>query len=161
MKLLLMGAIVGVLAAPTFAQNKGTTTGGHEAPKPQPATAPAPSAPTGEIALGSVRLPRAVKANGQTLPAGTYSVRVTAQTASPEAKGQTPSLERWMEFLQGGQVKGREVVIIVPQSEAKEVQKDTPPKPNGSKFETLKSGDYSRLWINKGGTYYLVYFPNA
>ncbi len=134
---------------------------GHTAPKAQPETAPAPSVPTGEVVLGTVHLPKAVKADGKSLPAGTYQVRVTAQTASPEAKGQTPAAERWAEFVQRGQVKGREVVTIVPGSEIAQVQKDAPPKANGSKVETLKGGDYVRLWINKGGNHYLVHFPTA
>jgi hypothetical protein len=117
--------------------------------------------PTGEIALGSVRLTTAVMADGKKLAAGTYQVRVTGQVASPDAKGQTPSLERWAEFMQGGQVKGREVVTIVPQSDLKLVEKDTPPQANSSKFETLKGGDYTRLWINHGGNHYLVHFPVA
>ena len=29
----------------------------------------------------------------------------------------------------------------------------------GAKVETLKGGDYVRLWINKGGNHYLVHFP--
>jgi hypothetical protein len=113
------------------------------------------------MALGSVRLPKAVKADGKSLAAGTYQVRLTTQAASPDAKGQTQGLERWVEFVQGGQVKGREVVTIVPQTETKDVQKDTPPAANSSKIETLKGGDYMRLWINRGGNYYLVYFPTA
>ncbi len=165
--LILVGALAGALVASSAvraAQEKAGPTGdgaGHTAPKTQPATAPAPSAPTGEVALGSVRIPKAVKADGKPLPAGTYVVRVTTQEATPEAKGQTATLERWAEFLQNGTVKGREVVTIVPQGEIGEVQKDTPPKANSSKFETLKGGDYTRLWINKGGNHYLVYFPTA
>ena len=154
-------------AGPAWAQAKGGgakgpakgTEGGHAAPKTQPATAPAPSAPTGEVALGSVHLPKAVKADGKTLAAGTYTVRVTPQSATPDAKGQSPTLERWLEFVQKGQVKGREVVSIVPQAEIGQVQKDTPPKANSSKVETLKGGDYLRLWINRGGNHYLVHFP--
>ena len=61
--------------------------------------------------------------------------------------------------MKGGKVAGREVVTIIPQSEIDKVQKDTPPKANGSKVETLKGGDYVRLWINKGGNHYLVHFP--
>jgi hypothetical protein len=175
-QVVLVGALVGALATITAgsakAQQSSTapkargadTSGaqeGHSAPKQQPTTATAPSAPSGELALGTVRLPKSVKADGKVLPAGTYQVRLTGQTASPEAKGQTQSLERWVEFVQGGQVKGREVVTIVPQSEIGQVQKDAPPKPNSSKFETLKGGDYSRLWISRGGNYYLVHFPNA
>jgi hypothetical protein len=159
-QVILVGALVGALGTGSlYAQaDKGA---GHTAPKQQPGTAAAPSAPTGEMALGSVRLPKAVKADGKSLAAGTYQVRLTTQAASPDAKGQTQGLERWVEFVQGGQVKGREVVTIVPQTETKEVQKDTPPAANSSKIETLKGGDYMRLWINRGGNYYLVYFPAA
>ena len=67
---------------------------GHTAPKPQPTTAPAPSVPTGEMALGSVTLRKAVKADGKTLAAGTYQVRLTAQDATGDATGATPAAER-------------------------------------------------------------------
>jgi len=40
------------------------------------------------------------------------------------------------------------------------VQKDTPPPSGGSKVETLKGGDYTRVWINKGGNYYLVHLAS-
>ena len=132
---------------------------GHTAPKPQPETAPTPTAPSGDMALGTVHLTKGVKADGKPLSPGVYQVRLTAQTASPDAKGQTKQLERWVEFVQKGQVKGREVVTIVPQSEIDKVQKDAPPHANSSKVETLKGGDYVRLWINKGGNHYLVHFP--
>jgi hypothetical protein len=132
---------------------------GHTAPKAQPGSAPAATAPTGTIALGSVHIPKSVKADGKPLAAGTYQVRVTEQAASPNAAGQSQGLERWMEFVQGGQVKGREVVTIIPQAEIAHVQKDTPPRANASKVETLKGGDYMRLWINRAGNHYLVHFP--
>jgi hypothetical protein len=51
--------------------------------------------------------------------------------------------------------------VIVPQSDTATVMKDAPPKSNGFKFELLKGNDYSRLWINKAGTQYVVYFPTA
>ena len=131
---------------------------GHAAPKPQPPTEASPAAPEGQVMLGSVRIPKGVKADGKPLPAGTYQVRLTPQTASPDAKGQTATLERWAEFVQGGQVKGREVVTIIPQADIAKVQKDAPPRPNGSKVETLKGGDYMRVWINRGGNHYLLHF---
>ena len=74
----------------------------------------------GETALGSVRIPRSVKADGKDLKAGTYQVRLTAQAASPAVPGQT--MERWVEFVQGGKVVGREVVSIVPAAEVKDLQ---------------------------------------
>jgi len=178
-QLILVGILVGALGAGAMkaqgaagAQEKGkrpaargaakTDQGaGHKAPKTQPATAPAPTIPTGEVQLGTVQLTKAVKADGKPLPAGTYQIRVTSQLAGPAAKGETPASERWAEFLQGGQVKGREVVTIIPQSEVTHVQKDTPPKPDGSKVEMLKDGDYARVWFNKGGTHYLIHLPVA
>lgn len=171
-QLILVGSLVGALAGVTArAQEaakpagrqapKADQTAGHTAPKPQPQTAPTPSIPTGEIRLGSVHLAKALKADGKQLPAGTYQIRLTAQNAAPEAKGETPAAERWVEFLKGGKVAGREVVTIIPQSEIAQVQKDRPPSPNGAKVETLKGGDYVRVWINRGGNHYLIHLPNA
>ena len=74
-----------------------------------------------------MHLTKATTADGKPLPAGTYQVRLTAQEAKPDAKGASENLERWVEFVQGGTVKGREVVSIVPQAEVKNVVKDTPP----------------------------------
>jgi hypothetical protein len=171
-QLILVGALAGTLGAgighartPT-AQEKSSKPAraatasqgaGHTAPKAQPETEPAPSAPSGDVQLGSVRLSKGVKADGKALGPGTYQVRVTAQTASPDAKGQTQALERWAEFLQRGQVKGREVVTIIPQSQIDKVQKDAPPRANMAKVETLKGGEYVRVWINKGGNHYLIH----
>lgn len=134
--------------------------GTHTAPKTQPTTAPEANAPDA-MALGTVRLPKGVKADGKGLPAGSYQVRLTADEAKPDAKGSSQKLERWVEFVKGGKVVGREVVSIVPAAEAKLVQKDTPPPSGGSKVEALKGGDYVRVWINKGGNYYLVHLPNS
>lgn len=151
--------LVGVLAAsltaaPALAQ--------HKAPNQQPATAAAPSAPTGELMLGTVNLTKATTADGKPLPAGIYQVRLTAQEAKPDAKGASENIERWVEFVQKGTVKGREVVSIVPQSEVKDVVKDTPPSAGGApKVQMLKGNDYMRVWFNKGGNHYLIYFPTG
>jgi hypothetical protein len=139
------------------------------APKPAPQTAkPAPQTAKpamesaqpvgGAVSLGAVRVPRAVKADGQALPAGTYQVRVTETPASPQAPGQTPQYERWAEFMQGGKVVAREVVTVVPASDIKQVADMTPPPSGGSRAEVLKGGDYLRLWINRGGNHYLIHF---
>ena len=125
-KLLIVASVLAVsVTSPALAQ--------HKAPNQQPTTAAAPAAPTGDVTLGSVRLPRAVTADGKPLPAGTYTLRVTAQEARPEAVGTTETLERWAEFVQKGSVKGREVVTIVPDAEIKMVVKDAPPAAGGSK----------------------------
>ena len=68
-----------------------------------------------------MRITRAVKANGEPLAPGYLHRSAHREEAKPDVKGQTPSLERWVEFLQGNQVKGREVVTIVPESEIAQV----------------------------------------
>lgn len=110
------------------------------------------------VDLGAVRISRAVKADGQPLPVGTYQLRVTTRQAEPAAPGQTPYYERWAEFMQGGQVKGREVVTIVPASDIGQVAETKPPSAGGYRTELLKGGDYLRLWVNRGGNHYLVHF---
>jgi hypothetical protein len=133
----------------------------HKVPNQQPPQATEATAPAGDTTLGSVRLPKGVTADGKPLPAGTYTVRLTTQEAGPAAVGVTESLERWVEFVQGGSVKGREVVSIVPQAEVKQVVKDPPPAAGSSKVQTLKGNDYVRVWFNKGGNHYLIYLPAA
>lgn len=110
------------------------------------------------VNLGAVRIPRAVKGDGQPLPAGTYQVRVTETPASPQAAGQTPQYERWAEFMRNGKTVAREVVTIVPASDIKQVAEQTPPPAGGYRAEVLKGGDYLRLWINRGGNHYLIHF---
>jgi hypothetical protein len=138
---------------------EGNAAGGHVAPKDQPKTAPEPAASDAAMALGRVRIPGGLTADGKPLPAGSYEVRLTADEAKPDAAGSTEKLERWVEFMQGGAVKGREVVSIVPQSEIQLVQKDAPPRAGAYKVERLKGGDYVRVWINKGGNHYLIHLP--
>ena len=147
-------------AKPRRAAAEDNSASTHTAPKAQPATAEEPSAP-GPMVLGTVRLPKGVKVDGKEIAAGSYQVRLTADEAKPDAKGSSEKLERWVEFVKGGNVVGREVVSIVPAAEAKLVQKDNPPASGGSKVETLKGGDYVRVWFNKGGNYYLVHLPKA
>ena len=139
-------------AQPTAAETR--------APKQQPITAEEPTAP-GAMVLGTVRLPKGVKVDGKDIAPGSYQVRLTSDEAKPDARGSSEKLERWVEFVKGGSVVGREVVSIVPAAEAKLVQKDTPPASGGAKVETLKGGDYVRVWFNKAGTYYLVHLPNS
>jgi hypothetical protein len=149
-------AMAGVASAEQA--SKPTTTGPS---KMGGSTGPAPDVPGGDVALGSVRIPRAVTADGKALKPGTYQVRLTAQEAKPDAPGATEKLERWVEFVQGGQVRGREVVSIIPGTEISQIADDSPPRAGGSKVQMLKGNDYIRVWINRGGTHYLIHLPAA
>ena len=104
--------------------------------------------PRGKISLGSVELPWRVMADGRTLVSGTYDMRVTADSAKPDAPGQLAVLERWVEFRQGDEVKGREVVSIVPQSEISDIAKSAPPVSGTARVEMLKDNEYLRVWVN-------------
>jgi hypothetical protein len=148
--------LIGVLAASLYASDAIAQ---HQTPKEQPPQAAEPAAPTGDVVLGTVRLPKGVSADGKPLPPGSYQVRVTSQEAGPPAVGITETLERWAEFVQGGAVKGREVVSIVPQAEVKNVVKDAPPPSGASRVQTLKGNDYVRVWFNRAGNHYLIHLP--
>lgn len=118
--------------------------------------------PTGQVWLGTVRIPRRVLADGKALPAGRYRVRLTGEFAAKDVVGQTEELERWVEFVQGNDVKGRAMAPVVPSSSLKEVAESAPPRPGRVKVQSLKPEDqYVRLWFNHGGDQILVYLPYA
>lgn len=126
------------------------------------AQTPQGQVPSEETSLGSVRIPRAVMANGQALRAGTYQVRLTAEAAQPSVPG--IQMERWVEFLRSGKVVGREVVSIVPQAEEKDLlpgPEGARPAAGGTRVEMLKGDDYLRVWINRRGVNYLLHLPPA
>lgn len=144
-----MSAFLGAAAHPSAQAKPQTAKPGMEQSSAQSG---------GTVNLGAIRIPRAVKAGGEPLPAGTYQVRVTETPASPPAPGQTPQYERWAEFMRNGKTVAREVVTIVPASDIKQVAEQTPPPSGGYRAEVLKGNDYLRLWINRGGNHYLVHF---
>ena len=114
---LLVGALAGLLACgvAVSAMAQASQAGGAKVNMTAQPAGPetASPVPTGDLVLGSVRIPKAVTADGKPLAAGTYQVKLTAQEAAQNPVGQTATYERWAEFSQGGTVKGREVVSIV------------------------------------------------
>jgi hypothetical protein len=106
--------------------------------------------------LGSVRIPTQVMANGQPLPAGSYTLRVSSDTVAAVV-GQGPDAAKWVEFLQAGQVKGKELASVVQPADVKAVAKRTPPTEGRAMVQALRGADYIRVWVNHGGTQYLVH----
>jgi hypothetical protein len=154
----LVGALAGVMLAGSAAAQTPSTQ------KPGAAA----EIPTGETVLGTVSIPRAVLADGKPLPAGRYTVRLTAQSAQPTVPGQSPDYNRWVEFVQGGNVRGREVVSIIPAGEVDQTQQGPDLETGRSRVargstrvEALKGGEYIRIWINRGGNNYLIHLPPA
>jgi hypothetical protein len=135
-RLVLVGALVGALAAGTaYAQGANTS-------------------------LGTVTLAKKVMADGKPLPAGTYQVRLTNDAPKPGV-GQAPDAEKYVEFVRGGKVVGREVATVVTADDIGKIAKGKKPARNGASVELLKGGDYYRVWINRGGTNYIINMPPA
>ena len=109
-------------------------------------------------AEGDVHIPRAVLADGKRLSGGSYHVRLTNEQPSPVG-GETAGSERWVEFVRNGTVVGRDLAIVLAADEIGEVAKSPGPGSNESRVDMLKGGEYVRLWLNRGGTNYLVHMP--
>jgi hypothetical protein len=136
-RLVLLGTLIGALSAVGASAQRG----GDRA-----------------MALGTVHLTRPVLADGKPLAAGTYQVRLTNDEPKP-AVGQNPEGEKYVEFLKGGKVAGREVASVIGPEDIGKVAKGKKPHTNSSSVELLKGGDFLRVWINKGGTNYLINMP--
>lgn len=112
------------------------------------------AAQSAATSLGTVRLSRAAMADGKTLPAGSYTLRVSNDPVQ-QVVGQADS--KWIEFVQGGDVKGRELASVIPSADVKALVKGTAPAANSNKVELLKGGEYLRVWANRGGSHYLIH----
>jgi len=116
--------------------------------------------PAAGASLGTVHLTKNVMADGKPLPAGTYQVRLTDDEPKP-AVGESPNAEKYVEFVRGGKVVGREVATVVSAADIGSIAKGKKPKANSSVVEMLKGGDYLRVWINRGGNNYIINMPPA
>ena len=116
--------------------------------------------PTAGTTLGTVNIPQRVMADGQPLAAGTYEVRLSSNMPKP-AVGQSPDASQYVEFVRGGQVAGREVATVVSAADVGSIAKGARPGAGSSRTELLRGGDYLRVWINQGGTNYIIHLPPA
>jgi len=141
-RLVLVGTLVMALAAPGLV------------------SAQAASQSASATSLGSVTLSKKVMADGQPLAPGTYQVRLTSDAPKPGV-GQSPDAEKYVEFVKGGKVAGREVATVVNNTDINTIAKGKKPAAGSSKVELLKGNDYVRVWINRGGTHYIINMPVA
>ena len=110
--------------------------------------------------IGSVTLSRKVMVAGQPLGVGTYQLRVSPDQPKPVV-GQSPEGTKYVEFLRGGKVVGRELATVYSNADMTSIAKGAKPAANGTKVELLKGNDYLRVWVNRGGTNYLLHLPVA
>src|SRR5262245_7460594 len=106
------------------------------------------------VILGTVNLPKKLMVDGKPLAAGTYQIRLTNDEPK-SAVGQSPGLERYVEFVRGGKVVGREVATVIFEGDINGVAKGRRPGLNTARVEMLKGGDYWRIWLNHDGKHYL------
>jgi hypothetical protein len=111
--------------------------------------------------LGQVRVPVAVLANGQSLPAGTYELRLASGAPIPNA-GQSSDAQRWVEFVSGGTVvAGRDVAEILRDADLPPEGASTQSGPPGIRVDLLKGGEFVRVSVKRDGTRYLIYLAVA
>jgi hypothetical protein len=122
--------------------------------------APLAVAAQGEALASSVQIPSGVTANGAPLPAGTYTLRVSSDPVTPVV-GQGPESAKWVEFVQNGQVRGKELASVVAPADVKAVAKRTPPSEGAGLVHVLRGNEYVRIWVNDGGTQYLVHLARG
>ena len=108
-----------------------------------------------------VRSPRRAYVNGQPLEPGPYRVRLTDE-AAPVVDEEPSTTTRWIEFLHEteGVVAGRGLAIVISDSEIDALAKSSVPR-NQVRLDELQSGEYIRLWLNSGGSNYLVHMPTS
>jgi hypothetical protein len=99
-------------------------------------------------------------ANGKSLAAPTYLVRITTKRPAPAA-GQSATAECWVEFLTGGSVAGRQVASVVSAEDIGAVAKGPQPKPNAARVDLLTDAECLRVRMNYAGTHYIVNMPVA
>ncbi len=125
-----------------------------------PLAVPVSAQTAGGEALGTARIPQAVLADGQPLAAGSYTLRLSTDSVEPVV-GQPAGAERWVDFLQRGQVKGRELASVVAPADVQQVAKRTPPASGRPLVQSLRGADYVRIWVNHQGTQYLIHLTVA
>ncbi len=134
----------------------GTTLG----PAPEASQSSRPAGATAGASLGTVTLSRRAMADGRPLAPGTYVVRLGKDDLTP-APGQSPGAERYIEFLKDGTVIAREVATVIQGPDASSVLKGKGPRPGASRVDLLKGNDYLRIWLNSGGTHFLINLPTS
>jgi hypothetical protein len=138
-RLVLVGALVGAFAASSvYAQGSMSA----------------------NSSLATVHLTKKVLADGKPLAPGTYQVRLTSDAPKPGV-GQAPDAEKYVEFVRGGKVVAREVATVVSSDDIGKIAKGKKPARNTAAVETLKGGNYVRVWINHSGSNYIINMPPA
>lgn len=108
--------------------------------------------------LATVRISRPVMAAGKPLPAGTYSIRLTADHPTPLA-GQSPDAQEWVEFIVNGTVVAREIAEVLDDTDLTPVGASSFPVRSGTRVEVLRGGEFLRVSVKGERNRYLIHLP--
>lgn len=109
------------------------------------------------FALGPVRIPQPVLADGQRLEPGMYAVRIADEFIPPNP-GQSPTAVRVVEFIRDGRVVARDAAEVVT---AETSVVGTAGSPAHPRVEMLKGGEFLRISSVHDGMRYLIHLPVA
>ena len=112
----------------------------------------------GSITMDDVRLTHAVLVAGKPVPAGTYRVRVLSERP-PAFAGQATDAQRWVEFLSGDTVIGRDVAEVISGDVAAVGTSGNVRR--APRVEMLKGGEFVRVSIYREGERYAIHLPVA
>ena len=111
----------------------------------------------GAVSLGTITLSAETRPDGQELAPGTYELRLTTREAAAIPAGPPSDVNRWVEFLQSGEVRGQEIATVITGSEISSVAKTSPPPVGAARVDALRDSEYVRIWANHEGTHYLIH----
>jgi hypothetical protein len=105
-----------------------------------------------------VNVPAGLLAGGKPLPAGRYEVIITDERPAVEA-GTPSENQRWVEFVQNGQVVAREIAEVFTAAERPVGTSGAAGSRARAVVQTLKGGEFVRIAVNDGGARYLIHLP--
>ena len=114
--------------------------------------------PDDSATLATVRITQSVMANGYSLAAGVYELRLTNEHPTP-LPGQSSEAERWVEFVANGSIVAREAAVVLRDGDLPSEGASSVPARNGTRVELLKGGEFVRISVRRGAARYLVYLP--
>jgi hypothetical protein len=110
--------------------------------------------------LATVHITKAVIAGGTPLPPGKYEIRLGVGGPAPLA-GQSPTGQRWIEFVDGELIAAREVAEVLRDDDQTPIGDSARPVREGTRIEMLKGGEFLRISVKRGSERFLIHLPVA
>jgi hypothetical protein len=108
--------------------------------------------------MATVRITQSVFADGKALAPGTYEVIITDEHPAVPT-GAPAQNQRWVEFVQNGQVIGREIAEVFLASERP--VGTAGPTTTRAVVQRLRGDEFVRIVVSDGGARYLIHLPTG